>query len=1010
MFMFNGYKNIYLMVAVALLGGHGAQMVAMAKSKTVHVLPVVWDSRAGREGWKVLLLKNGQDIAMTVKERRGTTVQNHAWDILKSKGLAQKGHWSIDLNAKDSSGRDHSFCFYEVNYTIFGTPQGYEWVRFSRGHRFNVVAKNMPGHVKPALRQFLNMKAHGLLAQPGMHTQQQAQIRQQAPYQARPILQQQAARQPQQPYQAQPPMHAGAPVARLSWLSIPRAILFYDSGQPYFELTNFYKGNVIKIDNIDWPTSEHYYQAQKFPGNKGQQIKVSKMKTAREVFNAVRNVPVPAGWHTTGKFVAMRRALDAKFKKGSKLWSLLDRTGNAILVENAGAKDDQWGAGATGLGHNHLGRMLMVVRQSNRDNVVYPYDPATTLTLTSLQTHKFDPAAALRAARKVVLTAQPQQQYGQRQAQVRQQIPYQAKPAPRQQVLPAKQPARPVQQHQTGQYYRAQQQAPWAQGIQQLRLHQNQPHQQQQHQTAQYSQAQRQPQQQEQQVGQQIPYQAKRAPGQQAAQQPQQQYRQAAQPAPAQTIPAHTVSRATIRPSWLMTQQEAAQYNFDPQWWRTMTNQFINPRKNFVEDLIGIPEDQFRHHMGWPKNKKFDPTKTKSHNWVKDWRDKEGHFRRAAVFQGKLTHLAAFEWGSYANQMAPMSNRGYFSILFDDPFLPWESDIRYLQSIPENKGAAFQIASTFFGPLEGGMADHTAKLGEMFPHAAQGEEATACTAGATFYRKYCMDEALYLLYHVKNLPIKYTRKPGGKMRFEVDPAALKTYRASKQDLENILVVAHDNIVVTGGYGPHEGHQQGIERGDNACQRLTVYTNPDGTVDTQKSQTICQLFSSAVNLNPFLDRNTGTWWRGIKPQEKNSIIQAAQIALGASYAGTIVAAYVLRKPRLYLTLMGCGAFRNEIGWVAPALNPELIGLAAQKGMQMTLVYRADTRYRNAQQDYNFLMNMITSFDSANKTAYASDPTIKQWVQYYVQAAYSKNNAEQSRAAKVLNNIFMRLVAR
>ena len=51
--------------------------------------------------------------------------------------------------------------------------------------------------------------------------------------------------------------------------------------------------------------------------------------------------PVPLNWHTTGKFQAMRKALDAKFTQYPNLGKLLLSIGNAVLVENAGARDDK---------------------------------------------------------------------------------------------------------------------------------------------------------------------------------------------------------------------------------------------------------------------------------------------------------------------------------------------------------------------------------------------------------------------------------------------------------------------------------------------------------------------------------------------------------------------------------------------------------------------------------------------------------------------------------------------
>ena len=42
-------------------------------------------------------------------------------------------------------------------------------------------------------------------------------------------------------------------------------ICFYNSNEKYYEFTNFYERPIL-IDNKNWNTSEHYFQAQKFVG------------------------------------------------------------------------------------------------------------------------------------------------------------------------------------------------------------------------------------------------------------------------------------------------------------------------------------------------------------------------------------------------------------------------------------------------------------------------------------------------------------------------------------------------------------------------------------------------------------------------------------------------------------------------------------------------------------------------------------------------------------------------
>ncbi len=163
------------------------------------------------------------------------------------------------------------------------------------------------------------------------------------------------------------------------WASIPSAIYFYKKSDPYYEFTNFYPRSVT-IDKKIWPTTEHYFQAKKFPGSPKLQEKIRKLPTARDAFNEGRNSKnqkfKDPKWGTN-KFAVMTKAVRAKFAQHQDLKKLLLETDGKILVEDAGANDAIWGAGADYNGGNHLGRILMHIRDElsciiPKDT---PYDP-----------------------------------------------------------------------------------------------------------------------------------------------------------------------------------------------------------------------------------------------------------------------------------------------------------------------------------------------------------------------------------------------------------------------------------------------------------------------------------------------------------------------------------------------------------------------------------------------------------------------------------------------------------
>lgn len=159
--------------------------------------------------------------------------------------------------------------------------------------------------------------------------------------------------------------------------SSPTEIRFYHRTDPYYELTNFYS-HPITIDGAIWPTSEHYFQAQKFVGAPRlmAQICTGRMSCG-DVFAFARanEAYKRADWETLVrpsvmvKDDIMWKALVVKFAPGTPLAALLKSTGTAVLIE-ASDVDSYWGWGPADprdgnhYGQNRLGEMLMALRAS----------------------------------------------------------------------------------------------------------------------------------------------------------------------------------------------------------------------------------------------------------------------------------------------------------------------------------------------------------------------------------------------------------------------------------------------------------------------------------------------------------------------------------------------------------------------------------------------------------------------------------------------------------------------
>ena len=143
------------------------------------------------------------------------------------------------------------------------------------------------------------------------------------------------------------------------------AIEFYSTNDPYGEFSNF-ASFPITLDGQAWPTSEHYFQAQKFDDAAyREKIRVAGSPMVAARLGRSRSVPIRADWEST-KIDVMRRAVMAKFTTHAVLRELLLSTGDEPLVEAADG-DSFWGCGRNGDGKNWLGRILMEVRSRLRE-------------------------------------------------------------------------------------------------------------------------------------------------------------------------------------------------------------------------------------------------------------------------------------------------------------------------------------------------------------------------------------------------------------------------------------------------------------------------------------------------------------------------------------------------------------------------------------------------------------------------------------------------------------------
>lgn len=141
-------------------------------------------------------------------------------------------------------------------------------------------------------------------------------------------------------------------------------INFYRTNDEYGCFSNF-APYPIEMNGKRWPTSEHYFQGQKFAGTEHEEavrVEPSPMIAAR--MGRDRKRPLRADWEAI-KDDVMREAVRAKFQQHEDLQAVLLATGDAQIVEHT-TNDSYWGDGGDGTGKNMLGRILMEVRDDLR--------------------------------------------------------------------------------------------------------------------------------------------------------------------------------------------------------------------------------------------------------------------------------------------------------------------------------------------------------------------------------------------------------------------------------------------------------------------------------------------------------------------------------------------------------------------------------------------------------------------------------------------------------------------
>lgn len=127
-------------------------------------------------------------------------------------------------------------------------------------------------------------------------------------------------------------------------------------------LSNFYP-SLMEVERMEYLTLEHAYQALKTK-DRTERLAIAALESPGAAKRAGRKVTLRDDWEEI-KLEVMKNLVRLKFTLHEDLKEKLLDTGNAYLEETNTWRDRFWGV-CKGEGQNHLGRILMEVRDELR--------------------------------------------------------------------------------------------------------------------------------------------------------------------------------------------------------------------------------------------------------------------------------------------------------------------------------------------------------------------------------------------------------------------------------------------------------------------------------------------------------------------------------------------------------------------------------------------------------------------------------------------------------------------
>lgn len=318
-----------------------------------------------------------------------------------------------------------------------------------------------------------------------------------------------------------------------------------------------------------------------------------------------------------------------------------------------------------------------------------------------------------------------------------------------------------------------------------------------------------------------------------------------------------------------------------------------SPRARFVEDILGVPESQFRQIETLAREAWLPPRTLCNLKTGRRWCAGTLETPSVEALRRRRVTLS----GSRPGTLSVLVGRCHPELV----------DVGYLQAAPENNGAVFQVASNFNG-LELRHKEDWRALLEVSNYTddyTQGPFASISAAPGLLMRHY------YPFFAPTESPVQWRQHFDGpqiellsEWPVKVRNGYLELTRASLQEElreELVQVALHREVEVA--FGQVRGSEH---------HRLDY------------EQRVSQVFTAAADL---ASTNRLLW-----NEDSQAVERVACALLRAAYEGSLRSALAIGACKVYLTLIGGGVFANPSWWIVASLEKQ-IDLIVESGLEV-----------------------------------------------------------------------------